>query len=124
MLRNKFYHNYEDALAKYGYTVDDYGYVWDADGNQAAGEDNYGNVQSKDPNVTEICRAAEIEMTKAKPKPKAKTKAKKEEVEYEESLEMVRARDENGHFIADDPNTPDVNEAWVVKTVKKAVKKK
>jgi hypothetical protein len=36
---------------------------------------------------------------------------------------MVRARDENGHFIADDPSTPDVNEAWVVKTVKKVVKK-
>ena len=43
------------------------------------------------------------------------------EEEYE--LEMVRARDENGHFIADDPSTPDVNEAWVVKTVKKVVKK-
>lgn len=24
----------------------------------------------------------------------------------------VRARDEDGHFIADDPNTPEVNEAW------------
>ena len=36
---------------------------------------------------------------------------------------MERARDENGHFIADDPNT-EVNEAWVVKTIKKAVKGK
>jgi|11_taG_2_1085331.scaffolds.fasta_scaffold09958_2 hypothetical protein len=43
------------------------------------------------------------------------------EEEYE--LEMVRARDEKGHFIADDPNTPEVNEAWVVKTIKKVVKK-
>jgi hypothetical protein len=25
---------------------------------------------------------------------------------------LVRARDENGWFIADDPATPDVNEAW------------
>jgi len=120
MLRNKFYHNYESALAKYGYTVDDYGYVWDADGNQAAGEDNYGNVQSKDPNVTDICRAADTEKTKAKPKAKAKAVKKDEK----ESLEIVRARDENGHFVADDPSTPDVNEAWVVKTVKKAIKKK
>lgn len=40
--------------------------------------------------------------------------------EYE--LEMVRARDEKGHFIADDPDT-EVNEAWVVKTVKKVIKK-
>jgi hypothetical protein len=36
---------------------------------------------------------------------------------------MERARDENGHFIADDPDT-EVNEAWVVKTVKKVFKKK
>jgi hypothetical protein len=36
---------------------------------------------------------------------------------------MERARDENGHFIADDPDT-EVNEAWVVKTIKKAVKGK
>ena len=30
----------------------------------------------------------------------------------EEVSEPVRARDENGHFIADDPSTPE-NEAWV-----------
>jgi len=42
------------------------------------------------------------------------------EEEYE--LEMVRARDEKGHFIADDPET-EVNEAWVVKTIKKVIKK-
>ena len=48
-----------------------------------------------------------------------KKKAKVEETK----LEMVRARDEDGHFIADDPDT-EVNEAWVVKTVKKVLKKK
>ena len=53
---------------------------------------------------------------KANPK---KTKAKVEETE----LVMERARDVNGHFIADDPDT-EVNEAWVVKTVKKVFKKK
>ena len=37
----------------------------------------------------------------------------------EESADVVdvavieRARNEKGHFIADDPATPDVNEAWV-----------
>lgn len=36
----------------------------------------------------------------------------------------VRARTDEGHFIADDPSTPDVNEAWVVKAVKKVTKKK
>jgi len=30
----------------------------------------------------------------------------------EEVVEPVRARDENGHFIANNPNTPE-NEAWV-----------
>ena len=115
----KFYHKYKDALEAKGYRVDEYGYVWDAQGNQAAGEDNYGNVQSKDPNVTAICQEAETALisqaTTAAKKAVKKTPTKKEETEVVETLEMVRARDENGHFIADDPNTPDVNEAYVVK---------
>lgn len=53
--------------------------------------------------------------------PTPKPKAKKPKVE--EKLEMVRARDEDGQFIPDDPETPEVNEAWVVKTVKKVIKK-
>ena len=124
----KFYHKYKDALEAKGYRVDEHGYVWDSMGNQAAGEDNYGNVQSKDPNVTAICQEAENSLiskaTTAAKKAVKKTPTKKEETEIVETLEMVRARDENGHFIADDPSTPDVNEAWVVKTVKKVVKKK
>ena len=36
---------------------------------------------------------------------------------------MERARDKNGHFIPDDPDT-EVNEAWIVKTAKKVLKKK
>lgn len=40
----------------------------------------------------------------------------------EDELEMVRARNEKGHYIPDDPTT-EVNEAWVVKKVKKALKK-
>lgn len=43
-------------------------------------------------------------------------------LEGEDELGMVRARNDKGHYIADDPNT-EVNEAWIVKTVKKAVKK-
>jgi hypothetical protein len=35
----------------------------------------------------------------------------------------VRARNEKGQLVGDDPSTPDVNEAWVVKTIKKVVKK-
>jgi len=44
-------------------------------------------------------------------------------LEGEDELEMVRARNDKGHYIADDPDT-EVNEAWIVKTVKKAAKKK
>lgn len=43
----------------------------------------------------------------------------------EEEVEvLVRARDEKGAFIPDDPSTPDVNEAWVKKVVKKVARKK
>jgi hypothetical protein len=34
-----------------------------------------------------------------------------------------RAKDEEGHFIADNPATPDVNEAWVVTEEKSVVEK-
>jgi hypothetical protein len=44
-----------------------------------------------------------------------------EEVEVEET-EMVRARNDKGHYIADDPDTPE-NEAWTTKLVKKIVGK-
>jgi hypothetical protein len=117
----KFYHKYKDALEAKGYRVDEHGYVWDAQGNQAAGEDNYGNVQSKDPNVTAICQEAENSLiskatTAAKNIVKKVTPTKKKGTTKDvDGLEIVRARDENGHFIADDPNTPDVNEAYVVK---------
>jgi hypothetical protein len=35
-----------------------------------------------------------------------------EPLSSETSGTLVRARDELGRFIPDDPNTPDVNEAW------------
>ena len=39
-------------------------------------------------------------------------------------IEKVRARNDDGTLKADDPSTPDVNEAWVEKPVKKAAPKK
>ena len=118
-MTQKYYHKYQDALEAKGYRVDEHGYVWDSMGNQAAGEDNYGNVQSKDPNVNAICQEAEMGLaTKAKTAVKKAVKKVKAKVEKKDDLEIVRARDENGHFIADDPSTPDVNEAYVVKTKK------
>ena len=73
----------------------------------------YGQWDSKDPAVLDFIAKS----TKKTSKPK------KVKEEVKEELEMVRARDEDGKFIPDDPETPDVNEAWVVKTVKKALKK-
>jgi hypothetical protein len=40
--------------------------------------------------------------------------AKRAMREAENAPEMVRARDEKGHFVKDDPSTPE-NEAWVEK---------
>ena len=45
-----------------------------------------------------------------------------EEVEVEET-EMVRARNEKGHYIADDPDTPE-NKAWTAKVVNKFLGRK
>lgn len=73
----------------------------------------YGEWQTKDVAVLDFL-AAEDKPKKKKTKPKAK--ATPDPV-------LERARDENGHFIADDPTT-EVNEAWVVKTAKKVLKKK
>jgi len=106
-----------NAISKLGYMVMDKGnavmcmstkemvLTTDAEGNRVT-------------EVPEIKAILGIDKPKKKATPK-KTKAKVEETE----LVMERARDENGHFIADDPDT-EVNEAWVVKTVKKVLKKK
>lgn len=48
-----------------------------------------------------------------KPAPKPKPAAKIEIVEeVSVSDEPERARDDEGHFVADDPDTPEVDEAW------------
>jgi hypothetical protein len=39
-------------------------------------------------------------------------------------VQKVRARNSDGTLKADDPSTPDVNEAWEEKPVKKAAPKK
>ena len=114
----KFYEQYRDVLEANGYTVEESGCVRDSMGNQAAAEDAYGNVQCKDPNVTELCRQAEAKPAKKKKAPK-KAEPTPEPVEAEEMEEVtVRARNEKGHYMKDDPNTPE-NEAWTTKMVKK-----
>jgi hypothetical protein len=41
-----------------------------------------------------------------------------------QETKLVRARNEKGQLMADDPSTPDVNEAWTTKIVKKVKGKK
>ena len=97
-----------------GYFVVNHGqHVEDINKNIVVTKDAEGNCITDVPEIKDI-----LGMNKPKKKIKKK-KAKAEETE----LVMERARDENGHFIADDPDT-EVNEAWVVKAVKKVLKKK
>ena len=70
----KHYEKYKKALEAHGYSVDEKGTVFDKYGNQAAGEDRFGNVGCSDPNVITICREAQAEMDKPKPVPKKKQK--------------------------------------------------
>ena len=80
-------------------------------------------VLTTDAEGNRITEVPEIKAILGMDKPKKKAEPKKAKAKVEETeLVMERARDENGHFIADDPDT-EVNEAWVVKTVKKVVKK-
>ena len=55
---------------------------------------------------------------------KEKKVAKRQSMAVPEVVtEMVRARNDQGHYIADDPSTPE-NESWVEKPKKKAAPKK
>ena len=63
----------------------------------------HGEWHSKDPAVLEF-----INNESTEPKPETK---------------KVRARNEDGTLKGDDPSTPDVNEAWTTKVIKKATGK-
>lgn len=65
--------------------------VYGPQGQPVAGVDAYQQVWFKDEFVEKVCK---------------------------EEVEMVRARNSKGHYIADDPSTPE-NEAWTVKKKKK-----
>jgi len=96
--------------------LEDFGYLVTEDlvttkrGDVLAGKDPYGGYYVNDSRIQDI--------VSKKPSTVKKITAKvKKVVKTDAELEMVRARDENGHFIADDPDT-EVNEAWVVKNKK------
>ena len=106
-----------NAISKLGYMVMD-------KGNAVMCMSTKEMVLTTDAEGNRITEVPEIKAILGMDKPKKKTAPKKTKAKVEETeLVMERARDENGHFIADDPET-EVNEAWVVKTVKKVLKKK
>ncbi len=94
---------YEKELNEAGYTVSR-DMVANSRGDVVGQMDPYGEFHYSDEVMASvICKAmrAEVEEKPAEVvAPKKATKKKK------------RARDEDGHFKADDPSTPDVNEAW------------
>lgn len=85
--------NHKKALEKAGYKVYN-DKITSLKGDVVAFIDPYGSLDTKDDQVRAILSE--------KPKVRKSTTKKK-----------VRARDESGTFIADDPTTPEVNEAWV-----------
>lgn len=89
---------YEKELNKAGYTI--FGdMVSNSRGDVVGQMDPYGAFHYSDDEMAKIiCEAMRAEEEKPV---KKKTVTKKK-----------RARDEDGHFKADDPSTPDVNEAW------------
>jgi hypothetical protein len=63
------------------------------------------------PAAEAVAPAPEVVVTPVEGKKKAKRSFAKAPVEA--TAEAERARDEDGKFLADDPATPDVDEAWV-----------
>tara|TARA_R110001606_G_scaffold32595_1_gene98383 strand:+ start:1296 stop:1607 length:312 start_codon:yes stop_codon:yes gene_type:complete len=102
-----YYNKYKKQLEKAGYSVSATGEVTDSAGNSVAGEGAYNQVWCKDIDVDAICSVESIEAIKEILVPK-----------------KVRARNAKGHLVGDDPSTPDIDEAWITKLVKKVKGKK
>jgi len=94
----------KDALKKLGYTVTA-DQVVNSRGDVMGQCDPYGSFDS---HVKEIM---DIVYPPKKVKPHTDM-SKPPKVAKKETKKMKRARTEKGHYVADDPSTPDVNEAW------------
>ena len=99
-----------------GFVVQDDNTVLGLNGQPEAGMDAYGQLWFKDETIEAICNTVEEAAPVVEPEV---TLASIDPVE----TELVRARNENGHFIKDDPET-EVNEAWTTKIIKKIRPKK
>ena len=76
-------------------------------GDVMAAIDPYGDISCKYEDIKDILNGV------------AETPTVKVKAEEVEEVELVRARNSKGQLLADDPTTPEVNEAWVAKTKKK-----
>ncbi len=83
--------DWKDELEKCGYVVTE-DLVTTQRGDVLAGKDPYGGVFISDSQIQDIVNT--------------------------EATKKVRARNDKGHYIKDDPSTPE-NEAWTTKVVKK-----
>ena len=99
-----------------GFVVQDDNTVLGLNGQPEAGMDAYGQLWFKDETIEAICNTVEEAEPVVEPEV---TLASIDPVE----TELVRARNESGHFIKDDPET-EVNEAWTTKIIKKIRPKK
>ena len=97
-----YFKKYEKALKAAGYRLNGKG-VYDARGNHAALEDRFGTAYINDVRIKDIIAAEES---------KVLNKVKKTVKKATPKLKKVRARNADGTLRADDPSTPDVNEAW------------
>ena len=94
---------YEKELNAAGYTISG-DMVANSRGDVVGQMDPYGEFHYSDAEMAKvICKAMQAE--EAKPVAKAETKKVV-------TTKKKRARDEDGLFKADNPDTPDVNEAW------------
>ena len=90
---------YEKELNAAGYTISG-DMVSNSRGDVVGQMDPYGEFHYSDEAMALVIRTA----MRCEQEAPAKVAPKKKK----------RARDEDGHFKADDPSTPDVNEAWEV----------
>ena len=90
---------YKEALKKIGYGISA-DQVINSRGDVMGQCDPYGGFVCSVQEIMDIVYAPKETPKPAKP------------VKKENKKKYVRARDEDGHFVADDPETLDINEAW------------
>ena len=97
---------HKTKLEALGYVVES-NIITTSRGDVMAAIDPYGDISCKYEDIKDILNGV------------AETPTVKVKAEEVEEVELVRARNNKGQLLADDPTTPEVNEAWVAKTKKK-----